>query len=63
MCPTEDDSGILVSSVVVKVCMCGCEGGKQGCWGPGKGTKNEAVDSEHGTSKGSLPRTQNHHSK
>jgi hypothetical protein len=32
--------------------MFGWEGGKSGQWGLGKGTKNGAVDSEHGACKG-----------
>ncbi len=52
---------MLMLSVVVIVHMCGREGAKRG---PSKGTKNGAVDSEHGASKGGslLLRTKSHHS-
>jgi hypothetical protein len=33
LCPTEEDLGMLMSSVVVNVCMCGREGAKGGSWG------------------------------
>ncbi len=47
LCPTEEDLGMLMSSVVVNVHMCGREEGKRGL---GKGTRNGPVDSEHGAS-------------
>jgi hypothetical protein len=38
---------------VFKVFTCvGRKGRKRWQWGLGKGTKNEAIDSEHGSSKG-----------
>ncbi len=55
---------MLMSSVVVNlVCVHGK--GEKGRWGPGKGAKNRAVDSEHRTSRGRslLPRRKSHHSK
>ncbi len=41
------------------------KGEKRGQWGLGKGTKNGAVDSEHGAGKGGSLRlhTKSHHSK
>ncbi len=39
MCPAEEDSGMLILSVVVSINMCGREGGKRGQWGLSKGTK------------------------
>jgi hypothetical protein len=65
MCPTAEDSGMLMSSVVINVHMCWQDGGKRGQWGLIKGTKNEAVDFEHGASKteSSQLRTNSHHFK
>jgi hypothetical protein len=48
MCPTAEDSGMLMSSVVINVHMCWQDGGKRGQWGLIKGTENEAVDFETG---------------
>jgi hypothetical protein len=50
LCPTEEDSGMLMSSVVV-VHMCGWEGRKRRHWGLGKRTNNRAVDSKPEASK------------
>ncbi len=55
LCPKEEDSGMVMSSVVVNVQMCEGGGGggeKRGPWGLGKGTKNVAVDSEQRDNKG-----------
>jgi hypothetical protein len=38
--PTEEDSGMLISSVIVNVHMCRREGGKRRGLGTGKGLKN-----------------------
>jgi hypothetical protein len=46
LCPTKEDSGMLMSWVIVNIPMCGQDGGKRGCWGPGKRAKNGAVESE-----------------
>jgi hypothetical protein len=64
MCPAEEDSGMLILSVFVSNNMCGQEVEKRGQWGSSKGTKNEAVDYEHGVSKGrsSQLHTKTHHS-
>ncbi len=53
VCQKEEDSGMLILSVVVDVHMCECEGEKtNGHWGLSKRLKNGALDSEHGASKG-----------
>jgi hypothetical protein len=39
LCPTEDDSGMLMSYAVINVSMCGQEGGKRRQWGLGKRLK------------------------
>ncbi len=52
MCPTEEDSGMLMSSGFVVFTCLGGKGRKRGQLGLGKGAKNGAVDSEHGASKG-----------
>ncbi len=50
--PDEEDSGMLMLSIIVVfTCMYG-KGRKWGQWGSGQGTKKGAVDSEHGASKG-----------
>ncbi len=46
--PKEEDSGMLMSSVVVIPHMCGREGGKRG---PSKGTQNIPLNSEHGPAR------------
>jgi hypothetical protein len=51
LCLTQEDSGMLMSSVVVNVHKCGWEGGKKGAVRLGKGTKNGAVDSKRGACK------------
>jgi hypothetical protein len=48
----EEDSGILMSSLVVNVHMCGQEREKKGQRGPSKGTQNEAVNSERWDQQG-----------
>jgi hypothetical protein len=53
MCLTEEDSGMLMSSVFIVFTCLGGKGRKKGQGGLCKGTKNGAVDSEHGASKGS----------
>ncbi len=50
--PTEEDSGILISSAAVNAHKCEWEREKRGQWGLSKGTEIEAVVSEHGASKG-----------
>jgi hypothetical protein len=51
MCPMEEDLGMLMSSLVIYVHTCWQEREKKGVTGVSKGTKNEAVDSEHEASK------------
>jgi hypothetical protein len=65
VCPMEEDSGMLMSSVVIKVHMCGWEGEKRGAMGLSKRTKNGAVGFEQGASKGKSLQlcTKCHHSK
>jgi hypothetical protein len=69
-CPMEEDSGMLMSVNVVRVystviTFVGGKEGKRGQWGLGVRTKNGAVDSEQGASKGRGPqlRTKSHYSK
>ncbi len=52
MCLTEEDSGMLMSSVFIVIICVGGKEGIKGQWGLGSGTKNRAVDCEHGASKG-----------
>jgi hypothetical protein len=65
LCPTDEDLGMLMSSVVVNVHMFGLEGVKKGAMGLSEGTKNGAVDSTHGASKdiGLQLCTKSHHTK
>jgi hypothetical protein len=62
VCLTEEDSGVLISSVFVVFTGVGGKGRKRGQWGLGKGTKNGTVDSERGV-RSLQPSTKNHHSK
>jgi hypothetical protein len=48
----EEDWGMLMSSVYIVITCVGRNKGKSGQWGLGNGTRNGAVDSEHGASKG-----------
>jgi hypothetical protein len=48
----KEDLCMFMLSVVINSQMHGWEGGKWGQWGLSKGTRNGAVDSEHGASKG-----------
>jgi hypothetical protein len=43
LCPTEEESGMLMSLLSVSVHMCGGVGGKTGYLGPGTGLKNEQL--------------------
>ncbi len=52
MCPTEEDLGELMSFVYIVITPVGGKEGKRTQWGLDKGTKNGAVDSEYGASKG-----------
>jgi hypothetical protein len=51
MCPTEEDSGVLMSSMLLYLNMLVGRGGKVGQQGLGKEPKSGAVDSEHGASE------------
>ncbi len=64
MCPTEEESDMLMSSMMVNVHMCGGVGEK-GVFGVRQGADNGAVDLEHGTSMGrrSHSHTKGNHSK
>jgi hypothetical protein len=50
LCLTEEDSGMLMSSVFIVITYVGGKEGRREQWRFGKGTKNGAVDSEHGAS-------------
>jgi hypothetical protein len=60
ICPMEEGSGMLLSSVIIMVHMCGREGEKRGHWGLGKGPKNEHWARN---CRGSQLHTKGHHSK
>ncbi len=64
LCPTEEKLGMLMSSVIANVCMCGGLGEKVGVE-VRQATEKGAVDPEHRTSTGrsSHSRTKGHHSK
>jgi hypothetical protein len=64
LCPTEEESDMLMSSMMVNVHMRGVVGGK-GVFGVRQGADNGAVDLEHGTGMGrrSHSHTKSNHSK
>ncbi len=57
--------GILMSFVIVVITCVGGKEEKRGQWGLGKGTKNGAIDTEQGASKGTglQLHTKSNHSK
>ncbi len=64
LCPTEEDPGMLKSSVVITVNVRMDGKGKRGAVGARQGDQKWTVDSEHGASKGgSSLSTKSHHSK